>query len=1538
MEGVYFQGDAFSEYYFTRLLWDEPRLSQHLGSDTLDAAYRDAVRVISRAQRQLRAREQARSTRTLLLSPLCEVLGWRLGDEESIETGAGTEDAGAPLLVGDDASFARVRAIEPDAQLDLPPRGIHRRFAPSLSMVRVLEEQKLTWGILLNAYELRLIRRAEGFVSSHIGFDLTSIAEGSKAGYDAWRLLWAILRGDALEAEPPVLEQAAALGREHQEKVGEGLGRQVQEALVALAQGIVSHPANADKIPSPITAEFLRGLHAESLRLLYRILFALYGESRNLLPLDLPTYREGYAVKKLADLATAPDTDPRRRPGYAGRYLELGLRAHFKLLREGANLGPEGRIPKYNGALFDPSTTETIEALAWGDQTVAEVLDKLTRVQGRAGLIRLSYRELDVEQLGSIYENLLERELRVAGETMWDVRLDDRQLFVTAVERARLAESRGEIVEAEALTSTNDDEAEDDDLDEDDEGLGGDDEGGDEEESEEEDTGGSSSSKRRPLRVLRELAPGTVYLTSGAGRKQSGSFYTNRAIVEFLVREALDPLAEGKPPEAILALNVLDPAMGSGHFLVGACRRLAEHLLAAYREQYERVLAADPDLPAMDVFIEAGIHPEVARNWEREDDALTACRLLVAGNCLYGVDKNPLAVDLARVSLWLATAATDHPLAFLDHRLRVGDSLLGLPLYVGGDDVPEVHLLRPERPSDRRGGRGRRRRSEQPELFGGTPMREIVSESTQRLRQQIRRALGHLRTISQLMDDAPGDFEGHRLAYEAMQRELRPFWELHRVRIGREFLQEPPDVAEHDVVNRWLADISQHAVPSEEATALAEPARAKGEELGAFCWQLAFPDVFYDQQGEPKEAAGFDAVVGNPPWDTIKPNERECLASFDPTVWDYQGQERRRVMADVRRGNPSAEQAWLQHEAETKVLATLLRRGGMYRDQVATVEARASGGDPDTFKFFTERAYQLLRDGGNASIIVPAGLQGLLGCTGLRRMLLDRCQLRVLCKLDNERRIFPGVHHSKSFDLIVFSKGGQAGLIEAAFLEWETAEVLGRLRQHLRHVRIDADLYRALSPETYTFVEVHGERERQLLRRTYDTLPRLGDRVENSWHVSFAREFDMANDIHLFRDAGRLMRFGATLHCRRGPITEASLGAPVVCNEGGEFWTTPDATWYESQPERFVRAERWADRRGRLHLPGEIREGQVKARLTGFILVEEQEEPSAGPVRPGESYVPLYEGRMVHQYDHCHKGYVAGSGRRATWLDIEWPDKQITPHYFLGVQDAIAEHPALCRVRGACCDVTGRANERSCLAALVPFQSGCGHSINAVRDAGEDVRDLLLWLCVCNSFAFDFLLRLQVQNHASPYLLRGIPVPKPPKDHPAIRTLCASAALLVCTTPELRDLWQGCVSLYPEQFTLLWTRESACLDPSVRARLRAGIDGHVARLYGLTGCDYARILATFPLLDRDQPPLPGDVFIRRMRRGERVTPRSYVTRDLALLAYLEMAGEEPPADIVAFFAEAGVDIERQTGPIRDLRERVEQARRLGAVAYVPTRS
>jgi len=1420
MDPVAISGDAFSEYFLRELMWEDRKLRASLDEPGARERYRDVVSLMRRARRQLQERHTARSTRSMLLHPLADLLGWRLGEETRVATEEGDERAGVPLL-GGEAPVANILALAPDVAMDSAPEGHHRRFAPLLSLVRVLEEQGTDHGLLLNAYRLRLVRRAEGFVASWADFDLSAIAEGADAGFEAWRTIWALLRQDAWEQDPSTLEHVVSLGRDHATRVNVGLGQQVQAAVVAFIQGVLDHPENEGKVGRPPSHSELDQLYRESLRVLYRILFALYAEDRGLLPIDVPTYRDGYSLRRLSRWIRDADTDPRRNPTLGGRFVEASLRALFGLLRMGADLGPEGKIPTYGGGLFDPREAPLVDSLRWGEATCAEVIERMTWVPAgpRRRPVHLSYTELDVEQLGSVYETLLEQSVDYAVEPMWRIRLDDRPYVVTEEQRQDLAARRGEVLssEVEALLASDDEEEEEDESANDEP----------EEEGEEE----RPTRSRKPVRVLARVEPGKVFLRTGMGRKQTGSYYTNRAFVDFLVRRTVDPLAEGKKAHEILALKIVDPATGSGHFLVGACRRLADHLLAAYR-------GMDPD----------EVPQEVTRVWQDEERALAACRLLAAAHCMYGVDKNPLAVDLARVSLWLATAATDHPLTFLDHRLRVGDSLLGMK----ADDA-----LRPWAPLPTKKGRkpSKKARSVLPLVGRPLVLEELYEGAGRQLRERLRRAFEHLKTIRQLADERPEDLEAHRLAYQAMLGELAPFWDLHQLRIGLAFV----DGADPEVINSWLKDIGTLGFVQSETREQTVNAWQRGRDLQAFCWDLAFPDVWFDEEGKPKGNGGFDVVIGNPPWEQVKIYRKEFYEQYDPAIRDLQGSH---LAARVRVLNRESfvARAWEGYERHAERYKRAILEGNLYRLQVAVVAGEKTRGHPDFYRLFLERSLQVLREGGHSGLLLPSGVYCQEGATGIRRHLLQDCSVGELYSFENRRKLFP-IDSRAKFAALTWTKGGQTDLVVAAFMlhdaDWL---VLKPGQRDGRVLHLSRKMIARFSPLYLSIPEFRSAREAELAESIYDRHPPLSQTSADGWSVEISRELNMTEDSELFR-----------------------LASSLIEEDG-----------YRRTGDGYLR----------------------------------------GP--HGDVYVPLYEGRLVQQFDHIAKAYVSGEGRGARWRELSFNEKDLVPHYFFPLADFRQRFPSKCRYRAGLCAVTGQTNERTLLTAMIPRDCPCPHPVPTLTTSPDSSEVHLLWVGIANSFVADWLLRLQVSTGVGYYLLEQTAFPRPSVDAEQSRAVIVRVLGLACFSSHMADLWNEVAQHYPDDLVVPWRPELAASRLSERARLRSEIDAIVADLYGLSVEEFAYILTTFPLLDRSQPALPGDLFIRQTNRGERIEPRSCITRDTALLEYCRHKGVAPPDDIVAFYADIGVDISRRTGPIRNLEERVAEATRLGAIAYVPT--
>jgi hypothetical protein len=1514
MEVLQVQGDAFSEYYLHKILPQEAKLSPRLDGLGAERTWRSITSLLRNAHRELRGSRQARVTRRVLLDPLAELLSWRLGYPEAIQTSLGEEEGSQPLLLnGSEKAAARVLAIPAEASLDLPPEGLHRRFAPAHSLVRVLEQEGLTWGILLNAYELRVVRRSEGFVSSHLAFSLLDLAADVPGAREAWRLLWGLLRGDAWQPAPTLLDEVVRLGREHQQEVGSILGSQVPAAVERMLQGALNHSMNQERL-APFVAgpagcrALLEYLHGGALNYLYRILFVLYAEARGLLPLDMPAYRDGYAlsgarglVRRVMDRAT----DPRANPEAATGFYESSLHALFRLLRDGADLGPEGRIPAYGGGLFHPHRESACEFpelddLRLGDQTVAHVLEALTHVQTKRGKVTLSYRELDVEQLGSLYEGLLERTVDYVEQPLWRIRLDGDVVMVTEAQLADLRKRRGEV--GVAAPEPEEDEVEDD-ADEPpsaEEGNAGADDA-------DADTEPVATGKKKPIRRL-DSAPipaGTVILRTGLGRKQSGSYYTNRAFVEYLVRRAVDPLAEDKRPEEILKLAVCDPAMGSGHFLVGACRRLAEHLLSAYRARYAeekaRSEAAGREPYQDELMADAGIHAEVARVWGNEPAEMAACRRLIAFHCLYGVDKNPLAVELARVSLWLATAASDHPLTFLNHRLVAGDSLLGITV----DDLLRAFY----------------RKKVKKALTGDDPPQNELPFFFARaeLDKRLHRAFRFLHEIERLETEQPGDFEDQQIAWFTMRQELADFLDGHRLRIGRAFLEDTDQAADPLLANRWMQEIQdQPNVVSEETRTAAANAIAKGDEVRAFCWELAFPELFFEPEPEgqgvrQRERPGFDAMVGNPPWDKLEPKRKEFFAQYDPAIRDFQGQTLARRITQLAPVGSDADLRWQAYHSIESSLANLLINGGVYQHQVVEVNGEKTGGKPDLFKMFLERFHQLSRKGGRVAVLLPAGLYALEGATGLRRMLFSQALVEAIYSFENWGKRFFQIHASFKFLTLIFENQQTATQsFPAAFmLRNEGFLALPEKEREARSVRITSDFIRLTNPVYLSIIELRDDKERKFVERIYRDVPPLSRKLngEGAWNVEFHRELNMTDDAWRFRRREWLLERG----CRP---------------EASEFIAQP-ADWYRSRPDEFVPDIRYIVPEGTKYRvtsekpPDDEKKkgsrGQRVQAVIGFVVRTRVNDQHEMPVVPDARYVPLYEGRMVHQFDHAAKAYVSGEGRGAKWRDLEFSEKALKPHFYVDGTEITVN------ARAGFCDVTGQTNERSALATLLPIGMPAGNSVPTVTTDNADCH--LVWLAFADSIVGDFLIRQKISTHLNLFYVESWPLLRPKQDATEFQQLLQHAARLVSITPEIQ-------------------LAEPAIDLSERARLRAEIDATVAGLYNLSPAEFGYILTTFSLLDRDQPTLPDDFFVRWNKQGKpKLEPRSYVTRDTALLAYFRHRGIAPPDDLAVWYrddvAVNMIDDEHcpyRMGPVRNLEQRVAEAHRRGAIAYIPSKA
>ncbi|MEI8095331.1 MAG: hypothetical protein WCG80_14065 [Spirochaetales bacterium] len=340
----------------------------------------------------------------------------------------------------------------------------------------------------------------------------------------------------------------------------------------------------------------------------------------------------------------------------------------------------------------------------------------------------------------------------------------------------------------------------------------------------------------------------------------------------------------------------------------------------------------------------------------------------------------------------------------------------------------------------------------------------------------------------------------------------------------------------------------------------------------------------------------------------------------------------------------------------------------------------------------------------------------------------------------------------------------------------------------------------------------------------------------------------------------------------------------------------------------------------------------------GEFYLHPDDEARADQYRivPGGLYRPLYEGRMVHLYDHAQKAYVEGEGRRAVWRTLALGEKHLHSRVYVCATEA-GQTPSDWRI--GFCDVTGATNERTTLAALIPPGQLCGNKVPTLTVGNLD--EAVLLTAIMNSVVFDWFIRFRISTTLNAHYLYKTPIPTLATLAPVLPQMREAVLRLSLTTPEFAAWVPG------------WSYTWAETDPWKRAELRATLDVLVASAYGLTTTDFARVLTTFPLLDRDQPALEGDCFVTEGTADDtgavevpwgwvQTKPRSFVTRDLALLTWLRHKGEAVPPDLQGWYRDkVGLDPEGpesrfRIGTFKDLVTRVEMARQRGAVAYVPT--
>lgn len=1212
-------------------------------------------------------------TREAWVGPLLEALGYRLSFQRA---GAVVESQIFPIShrAGDGEDAPPVHIVGSDQDLGRRPPAGRGRLSPHALLQEYLNRTEHLWGIVTNGKTLRILRQAPYVArQAYIEFDLETMVTGDH--FDEFILFLRLAHRTRLPAaagEPCLLEQYHQQAIEEGGRIRDKLRDAVEAGLVTLANGFLRHPKN-EALRARLRSGELppRELYRQLLHLVYRLFFLLVAEERGLLS-DDPIYREHYSVSRLQVLAAHRPSAPQRFGD-----LFLSLRTLFHILRSEEHAATLG-LPPLNGELFSTQSMPDLESPHLSNKDLLDTIESLSYFEPREEKVRrrVNYAALDVEELGSVYESLLELEP-----------------------------------------------------------------------------------------IVREVG-GALKFEFGMGteRKSTGSYYTPRELVHELVESALVPVLNARlascttkeeKEQAILALTVCDPACGSGHFLLAAARRLGRELARVRTEEEE---------PS----------PEALREAVRD----------VIAHCVHGVDLNPLAVELCKVALWIEGHTKGKPLSFLDHRIRCGNSLVGVAdLSVLEEGIPDG-AYKPVARDDKKFAstlRAENRRERKERAAGFIPFD---------FRRDLEDLAGKAAELAAIRDDHPADVSRKAQLYASFRRAGTDWWRdwmAASLWTAAFFIELTPENRVHVPTSRILWDYVARG-PG------AVPPQVLAERLRFFHWPLEFPEVFHK--------GGFDVVLGNPPWERIKLQEQEFFAARDPEIAGAPNKAARaRLIRELPERNPNLwrEYQTALHDAEG--LSKFLREGGRF--------PLTSRGDINTYSVFAELGRSLIGPRGRVGMVIPTGIATDDSNKHFFGDLVERSALASLFDFENREGIFPAVDSRYKFSLLTLRGASDSTPMEFAFFATRT----NQLRDPRRRFTLRPEDFRLLNPNTRTSPIFRTRQDAELTKEIYKRVPILVNEAEgdNPWGISFLRMFDMSNDSVLFRTRDELQRDGFRL----------------VGN-------------------RFVKGE--------------------------------------------EIYLPLYEAKMIWQFDHRFGTYEGVTSRQSTNLPDPTPSQRADPAYLpqpwywvpkSEVDARLGEWPRhwLLGFR----NITNATNERSAVFALFP-SSGVGNSMPLVLVNGAPPRVIPALEALLSSITFDWVVRQKLAGvNMNFFYVEQFPVLAPSSyGLEQLRFIVPRVLELVYTAWDMKpfadDVWDDADESLRAAIKHQWEANavatgghswrlpdwieaypeiripSASSSPTVgegrgeggiplppfkwdedrRARIRAELDAYYAKLYGLT--------------------------------------------------------------------------------------------------------
>ena len=1107
------------------------------------------------------------------------------------------------------------------------------------------------WAFVSNGLVLRVLRDNDALSrQAYVEFDLEAILDGEL--YADFRLLWLICHQSRLEGGRPEdcwLERWFQTAREDGVRALDDLRDGVEKAIEALGAGFLKHPENEALRERLSEVGAADQYYRELLRLVYRLIFLFVAEDREaLLDPSAPAeakdrYSRYYHSARIRALAG-------RRRGTSHSDLWTGLRTVLEHLYEGCE--PLG-LPALGSFLWSPDAVPWIADQALRNDDLLLAVRHLCYTEKDRNRFPVNWRTLGAEELGSVYESLLELHPR----------------------------------------------------------------------------------------MNREAGQFELDTAAGSERKTTGSYYTPTSLVDALLDSALEPvleraMKEDHPEKALLDLKVCDTAAGSGHFLVAAARRIAMRL-ASVRTGDE----------------------------EASPEALTHALRDVIGRCVYGVDLNPLAVELCKVSLWMEALEPGKPLSFLDHHIQVGNSLLGTTPKLMAVGIPD-DAFKPIEGDERAVSRDLRQRNSL-ERRGQTSLHAaLVAEDGANY--------GSLEGQASELSQSPDDSLSAVRAKEAQWRKLRDDPAHRRERMAADawcaafvwpLVNGAPTAVTESVFRQIQADPS--SVPSSVLTEV----NSIADRHGFFHFHLAFIEVFSSiEVDEPENpltgwSGGFDVVLGNPPWERLKLEEREWFATRAPRIASApNAAARRRLIRELETEDPSLYESFRSAKRYWEGLSHFLRLSGRY-------PLCGRGRDINSFLVFSELGTHLLGATGRLGLVVPSAVATDNTGKFFFQQLVSSHTLLSLYDFENREGVFPGVHRSYKFCLLTVSGASIAKLegIEFAFFLHGARE----LHDPGRKFRLSPEEIRLLNPNTGTCPIFRSRRDATITSDVYRRTPvLLEEGADNSWGLKTRPGlFHMSNHAELFQTVG----------------------------------------------------------------DSDAQSGQL---------------------------VPLYEAKMIHQFDHRWATHHSSSFESVSKQQREDASFVPTPRYWVDSREVDSRNTAgrswhLC-VR----DITRSTDERTVISAIVPFW-GVGGTL-MLAETQQPLRTELCLLAALNSLVLDYIARQKVPGiHLNPSVFKQLPVPSPSAfEQPAAWSKSSTLVDWVsCRAVELSFTSAGFSALSGHDESVSrpfrWSEDR-------RQTIRAELDGAFFHQYGIERDDVDYILDTFPIVKRKDVAEHGEYRTKRL--------------------------------------------------------------------------